>query len=162
MQQILVIGYGNPFRGDDGFGGLAAGHVEERQIAGIKVVVSHQLNPELAELLSQSSYAVFLDAIISDDKPGTLSATSVEHCDLSTFGMHRFEPGSLLALSQSLYGQAPPATLITATARSFDHGDTISEEVRQAAVKAAAAIASVAASGNLNSEALASALRASR
>lgn len=173
MRRILVIGYGNPLRGDDGFGALAAGYVEKRQIPGLEVIVSHQLNPELADLLHQSSYAIFLDAVAStptcatkapvggpsDDQPGTLRATPVERCDLSSSGMHHFEPGSLLALAQAIYGQAPPATLITATARSFHHGPEISAEVRQAAATAAEAIASAAASGRLDSEILSTTLR---
>lgn len=172
MQKILVIGYGNPLRGDDGFGSLAASYVEERQIPGVEVIVSHQLNPEHAALLSESGHAIFLDAIASTatcattpvgspsgDQPGTLRATPVEHCDLSSSGMHHFEPGNLLALAQAIYGQAPPATLITATARSFHHGPEICTEVRQAAAKAAEAIASAAASGNLDSEILSTILR---
>ena len=158
MQRILVIGYGNPLRGDDGFGALAAGYVEKRQIPGVEVIVSHQLNPELAALLSISSHAIFLDAV-AGDQPGTLRATPVEHCDLSSSGMHHFEPGSLLALAQAIYGQAPPATLITATARSFHHGPEIGQEVRQAAAKAAEAIASFATSGKLDSEILSTTLR---
>ncbi|MGA2961445.1 MAG: hydrogenase maturation protease [Candidatus Korobacteraceae bacterium] len=158
MRQILVIGYGNPLRGDDGFGGLAASYVEERQIPGLEVIISHQLNPELTELLHNCSHAIFLDAVAGDE-PGTLRATPVEHCDLSSSGMHHFEPGSLLALSQAIFGQSPPATLITATARSFHHGDEISPEVRQAAATAAETIASLAASGNLDSEILSTTLR---
>ena len=161
MQRILVIGYGNPLRGDDGFGALAAGYVEKRQIPGVEVIVSHQLNPELAALLSISSHAIFLDAV-AGDQPGTLRATPVEHCDLSSSGMHHFEPGSLLALAQAIYGQAPPATLITATARSFHHGTEISTEVRQAAANAAEAIALLATSGNLDSEILSTTLRERR
>ena len=173
MRQILVIGYGNPLRGDDGFGGLAAGYVEERHIPGLEVIVSHQLNPELAEPLHNSSYAIFLDAVASTptcatkapvggpggDEAGTLRATPVEPCDLSSSGMHHFEPGSLLALSQAIYGQAPPATLIAATARSFRHGAKISAEVRRAAAKAAEVIALLATSGNLDSEILSTTLR---
>ena len=161
MRQILVIGYGNPLRGDDGFGGLAAGYVGERQIPGLEVIVSHQLNPELAALLYNSSHAIFLDAVAGDE-PGTLRATLVEPCDLSSSGMHHFEPGSLLALAQAIYGQAPPATLITATARSFHHGTEISAEVRQAAANAAEAIALLATSGNLDSEILSTTLRERR
>ena len=67
VQQILVIGYGNPLRGDDGFGGLAAGYVEKRQIPGLEVIVFHQLNPELAAVASNSSHAIFLDAVAGDE-----------------------------------------------------------------------------------------------
>jgi hydrogenase maturation protease len=158
VRQILVIGYGNPLRGDDGFGSLAAGYVEQRQLPGLEVIVSHQLNPELAELLHNRSHAIFLDAVAGDE-PGALRATPVERCDLSSSAMHHFEPGSLLALSQAIYGEAPPATLITATARSFHHGAEITPEVQRAAVTAAEAIASAAASGTLDTKTLAATLR---
>lgn len=172
MRQILVIGYGNPLRGDDGFGGLAAGLLEARRIPGVKVVVSHQLNPELAALLTESSYAIFLDAVDgsspasetshSQEKqrlPGTLTAAPVENCDISISGMHHFEPGSLLALAKAVYGEAPPATLIAVTARSFDHSTEISDEVRRAAAKAAEAIAASIRAGKFDAEVLSAALR---
>ena len=161
MRRILVIGYGNPLRGDDGFGSLAARYLEERQIPALEVLILHQLNPELAELLRGRNHVIFLDAVAGDD-PGTLCATGVEPCDLSSSGMHHFEPGSLLALSRAIYGEAPQATLITATACSFDHGDEISSELREAAARAAEAIASAAASGTFDLETLAAALRERR
>jgi hydrogenase maturation protease len=157
VQQILVIGYGNPLRGDDGFGGLAAGYVEKLRIPGLEVIVCHQLNPELAAVLYKSSYAIFLDAVAGDE-PGTLNATPVARCDLSSAGMHHFEPGSLLALSQAIYGYAPPAMLITAATRSFDNGAEISKDVKQAAVKAAEAIALAVDAGNFDSQILSNVL----
>ena len=161
MRQILVIGYGNPLRGDDGFGSLAARYLEERRIPALEVVIFHQLNPELAELLRGRNHVIFLDAVAGND-PGSLCATRVEPCDLSSSGMHHFEPGGLLALSRAIYGEAPPATLITATACSFGHGDEISLALREAAARAAEAIASAAASGTLDSEMLSAALREHR
>ncbi len=161
MRQILVIGYGNPLRGDDGFGSLAARYLEERRIPALEVVIFHQLNPELAELLQDRDHVIFLDAVAGAD-PGTLCATRVEPCDLSSSGMHHFEPGGLLALSRAIYGSAPTATLITAVAQNFGHGDEITPDVQQAAARAAEAIASAAASGTLDSETLAAALRERR
>ncbi len=161
MRQILVIGYGNPLRGDDGFGSLAARYLEERRIPALEVAIFHQLNPELAEQFHGRDHLIFLDAVAGDE-PGTLCATRVEPCDLSSSGMHHFEPGSLLAIARAIYGEAPPATLITATACSFDHGDEISRELREAAARAAEAIALAVASGTLDSETLAAALREHR
>lgn len=161
MRHILVIGYGNPLRGDDGFGKVAAELLQQRGFAGLEIIVSHQLNPELAERIHNSRHTIFLDAEAGDE-PGALRATAVEPCDLSSSGMHNFEPGSLLALSQALYGEAPPATLITAGARSFEHGAEISPEVRCAANAAAEAIASAAALCDFDSHTLSSNLHQGR
>lgn len=144
MQDIVVIGYGNPLRGDDGFGGLAAEFIEERHLPGLEVIISHQLTPEMTASISTTRYAIFLDAVAGDE-PGALSATPVEHCDPTPSGVsHYFEPGSLLALSKEVYGKAPSATLITATARTFRHGADVSRELREAAVRVANAVAEIA------------------
>ena len=152
-----MVGYGNPFRGDDGFGPLAAGLVEERGLADMEVIVSRQLNPELAIPLSRAQYAVFLDAEVGDE-PGRLRAAAVEPCGAGS-GSHHFEPATLLALAQGVFGHAPPATLITATAATFQHGVEISPEVSLAASAAARAIALLAASRQWDNALLSTALR---
>ncbi|MGA2991158.1 MAG: hydrogenase maturation protease [Candidatus Korobacteraceae bacterium] len=159
LQPILIIGYGNTLRGDDGFGPLAARLLEERQIPGLEIIISHQLNPELSASLAEARFAVFLDAT-DGSKPGALAVAAVEPRDIGPSGAtHNFEPGTLLALSKAVYGRAPAAALITASARSFEHGEEISAEVRAAAIRAAEAIASLAASGQLACETLSEALR---
>jgi hydrogenase maturation protease len=159
LQPILVIGYGNSLRSDDGFGPLAAHLVEERALPGLEAVISHQLNPELAASLAEVAFAVFLDAI-EGAEPGILTVAAVEHCKLAPSATaHHFEPGTLLALAKAVYGKSPEAVLITATARSFEHGEEMSPEVRQAAAQAAEAVASLAAAGRLNHEMLRKALR---
>ena len=59
----LIIGYGNPLRGDDGIGQAAAqAFADEAAGDGIDVVRCHQLMPELAEQLAAVDLAVFVDA----------------------------------------------------------------------------------------------------
>ncbi len=152
----LVIGYGNPLRGDDGFGRLAAELVSAHGLD-IAVIVTHQLGPELAVALSEAEYVVFLDARRAGeamaDEAGTLRAATVAPRTLSPTALsHDFSPGALLALARAAYGRAPPATLVTATAADFAHGADISVAVRTAARRAAEVIARLAASGRLNPE----------
>src|SRR5271169_1528567 len=56
--RTLIIGYGNPLRSDDGFG-WHAGRLLAQSLADqdAKIITCHQLTPELAETLSQSSRA---------------------------------------------------------------------------------------------------------
>src|SRR5688500_920322 len=68
----LVIGYGNPLRGDDGFGWQIA-----QQLAGllidesVTVLAVQQLTPELAEAVGRASLVMFVDAH-AGGRPGQL------------------------------------------------------------------------------------------
>jgi hypothetical protein len=50
--QVLIVGYGNPLRGDDGLGWRAAERLRTViQDAGVEILALHQLTPELMETL---------------------------------------------------------------------------------------------------------------
>ena len=154
MPRILIIGYGNTLRGDDGFGPLAAEHVAARAPPGVEVMSVHQLGPELALDIRAADLVVFLDAAHGPD-PGRLASAPVVTGDLSPSSVtHRLDPSGLLALTRAVYGRAPAATLITAAAADFAHGDTLSAEVRDAAKKAADVIVRLAESGHLDTKTL--------
>ena len=62
-EDVLVIGYGNPLRGDDGAGWKAAELLaEDPRLAGAVVLARHQLTPELADDVSRASLVVLVDA----------------------------------------------------------------------------------------------------
>ena len=64
-RRVLVIGYGNPLRGDDGIGRVIAEHIAETlRPEAIDVVVAHQLTPELTEPISRSGLVIFVDAAV--------------------------------------------------------------------------------------------------
>src|SRR5690349_3202000 len=62
----LVIGYGNPLRGDDSLGYAVADQLlsepRPRGPDGLWIIRSQQLTPEMAEPLSRSDVAIFVDA----------------------------------------------------------------------------------------------------
>jgi Ni,Fe-hydrogenase maturation factor len=51
---VLVIGYGNPLRGDDRVGWVVAERL--REVAGVTAVTTHQLLPEHADLIQQAAH----------------------------------------------------------------------------------------------------------
>ena len=127
----LVIGLGNPLRGDDSAGQRAAEllyHCLEPGAADIRLC--HQLTPELAEPLSRASLAVFVDAR-DGGEPGDICARCVE-CFGETRHTHFLTPGALLLLAKTLYGSAPHAWLVTVSAAQFEFGAALSPEVEQA------------------------------
>ena len=133
--KVLVIGYGNTLRRDDGVGPFVTDHLEPSP--GLHVITSHQLTPELAEPVSQADLVVFVDA------RADLAAGEIVMEPLPPRGstlIHRLDPGTLLQWSLKLYGRVPEAILIGIGAASFDLGEGLSPEVEQAAVKALRAI----------------------
>jgi hydrogenase maturation protease len=146
VRPLLVIGYGNPLRGDDAFGSLAAENLAARGIPGLEVLVCRQLNPELALDISQARHVIFLDAALSDQS-GDIAVKRLKPAQLAPApSSHHFEPETLLALSELVYGKVPEATLITASAHSFELNSPVSDNIRNAASCVGNAIASLAAS----------------
>jgi hydrogenase maturation protease len=123
----LVIGIGNPLRGDDGVGELLAEQVGGRSV--------QQLTPELAEELAGLEAVLFIDAwsapagavpqLIHVSPVGSADGPAAGHPD-----SHRLEPAALLALSGLLYGRAPEAQLLLVPATAFEHGAALSAELR--------------------------------
>jgi hydrogenase maturation protease len=130
---VLVIGYGNVLRGDDGAGWVAARRLARRlprRLASVLMV--HQLLPELAEPISRAKRAIFIDA---DERlaPGQVCQKIVEPLDRAdgTIGHHQ-SPEGLLRLARDLYGRAPEALVFSIGAAGFEFRPTLSTPVRRA------------------------------
>jgi hydrogenase maturation protease len=135
-RKALVVGYGNPLRGDD-----AVGQVVAQALAattGIEAISCHQLLPELAERLAGVELVVFVDAAV-DLPAGEVRTMRVEAEPTTTLG-HHATPATLLALATQVYGQAPEAFLVSVGAASLEIGETLSGPVASAVPKAIAAV----------------------
>jgi len=133
MPRTLIIGYGNPLRGDDAVGYLAAERLLQRiHDPDIEVLAVQQLTPELMEPVSQADRVIFIDAS-AEGEPGTILATPVESDPAPGPALTHFAtPGALLAGVQALYEKAPAAMLICIAGRDFAIGDRLSEPVQLA------------------------------
>jgi hydrogenase maturation protease len=128
----LVIGIGNRWRGDDGAGPAAVERFsEEGRTGGASVMAVHQLTPELAETLAGVSHVIFVDAAV-DLQAGAVASRDLAPDESSRPTTHHLEPAAVLALSTTLYGRAPRATLVTIGAAQFDDVDRLSEPVQRA------------------------------
>ncbi|MBP8976744.1 MAG: hydrogenase maturation protease [Bacteroidetes bacterium] len=126
MKPVLVIGYGNTLRSDDGAGVRAAEIIAQR-MNDINVLCVHQLTPELAESLAEASLAFFLDAEVGSTTL-TISTLTPQSND-SNASPHSMNPQSLLAMSLALYGSAPKTTyLIGIPAYDLRFSETLSSE----------------------------------
>jgi len=126
MKPVLVIGYGNTLRSDDGAGVRAAEIIAQR-MNDIDVLCVHQLTPELAESLAKASLAFFLDAEVGSTTL-TVSTLTPQSND-SNASVHSMNPQSLLAMSLALYGSVPKTThLIGIPAYDLRFSETLSSE----------------------------------
>ena len=95
MAATLVLGWGNPGRGDDGLGPALAELLGEGAPAGVEVESDYQLQVEDAAEVAGSERVIFVDADRTGPEPFSCSrlapATSA-----SSFSSHSVSPGGLL------------------------------------------------------------------
>lgn len=143
---VLVVGYGNPLRTDDGAGPAVADLVAADPRAaslGIDVRTPHQLTPELAVDAAAASLLVLVDAA-EGRPPGEVTVERVEGDGAADPSMtHHLEPGSLLGLARGLFGAAPPAVVVSIGAGSLEVGEGLTPEVAGAVATAAGMIVDI-------------------
>lgn len=125
MADILVIGYGNDWRGDDGLGPLIAASLASRNLPGVRVRTALQLLPEFAADLAEAQFVVFVDASEDLCESGS-QLRSLTADDATDWCTHRADPRPLLALTRALYERIPEAWWLTVSGRNFDMGPGLS------------------------------------
>jgi hydrogenase maturation protease len=151
---VLVIGYGNSLRSDDGIGPRVAERAAaDPRLAGAVVATHHQLTPELALDMSAARLVVLVDAT-TDAAPGVVAVRRVDPgsgADASGAGgdggasSHHVGPGVLLALARDLYGAAPETHIVSVGVADLETGEGLSPPVAAAIPAAVDAVAAVVA-----------------
>ena len=140
MSRVLIIGYGNPLRGDDGFGWQAAVRLLDL-IADpeVEVLAVQQLTPELMEPVSRARRVVFIDAAAAGE-PGELRELAVAADPETPRFTHHSTPGGLLAGAAALFGHAPQATLYSVPGQDFGFGERLTPPVERALAEVVARV----------------------
>jgi hydrogenase maturation protease len=129
--RLVLIGYGNPLRSDDGVGWRAAEELSRSlEFPGVAVasVVSHQLMPELAHDFKDADAVFFIDAT-REGQPGEVKSHPVIAEPWIPYS-HACSPAALLGLGRELYGARPQAYAVTLCGECFDHGEGFSATAR--------------------------------
>ncbi len=115
---VLVIGYGNPARGDDGLGPALAARLEQLQLRGVTVEADYQLSLEHAALAAEHEVVVFADASTRTDGP--FSFGPVEPTPMTSHTSHFMTPGQVLGLARSCFGATPRGYLLGIRGRALE------------------------------------------
>jgi len=136
MKRIVIIGYGNPLRMDDGLGWHVVDRLGEKfHSSGITFIREHQLLPEMAEDIAAADVAVFIDAR-EGDSPGHIQNEEVRpKTDPPAAFSHTLTPARLLGMAAEYYDAVPFGVLYTVTGADFGYGEHLSTPVKQAAGK---------------------------
>ncbi len=132
--KTLIIGYGNPLRGDDGLGWVAAELLTTlTDPAHVEIITCQQLTPDLAASISQAVQVIFIDAAVVGQlgEVQVRPLTAPPATDDGTFTHHLDAPG-LLELAASLYDATPLAHLVTVCGYDFSFREGLSDEMQTA------------------------------
>ena len=124
MTRVLLIGYGNPGRRDDGLGPLAVGEIEKLNLPDVSVEEAYQLQVELAEPISEHDVVLFVDASVSGREPFELR--DVEPSLDFEFSTHAMSPEGLLGVAHTYGGSAARGLVLAIRGYEFD---TFGEEL---------------------------------
>lgn len=106
---LLVYGYGNPGRQDDGLGIAFIKRLRELNIPGCTLEENYQLNVEDALLVSQFPVTLFVDASLQPDAYALSKIVPAMEIGFTTHAMH---PASVAALCRELYSVFPGCYLL--------------------------------------------------
>ncbi len=116
--RILLIGYGNPGRGDDGLGPALAAEFEGLGLGNVTVEIDYQLTVDHAALIAAHDVVVFADAMMGFADPFRL--TEIGTALPETLGSHQVSPEAAMALARLLFGRAPPGWTLAIAGEEFD------------------------------------------
>jgi hydrogenase maturation protease len=115
--RVLVLGYGNPGRQDDGLGPAVAASVDAQGWPHVTAQDNYQLNIEDAIDVAAHDIVWFVDATKVGPEPYDVQvvqpAASIE------FTSHLVRPAAILAIAQRCYGASPQAFTLAVRGYEF-------------------------------------------
>ena len=123
--KVMVFGYGNPGRQDDGAGPYIAQKVEELDLPWVETDANYQLQIEDAASIREYDLVIFVDADCGGKEPFSVRKLSPES-GLS-YTTHHMGPESILGLCEKVYGVSPYALLVGIRGYGFDIHEGLTE-----------------------------------
>jgi hydrogenase maturation protease len=128
--RVLVLGFGNPGRLDDGLGPSLAARLESLDLPQVTVDANYQLGIEDAAEVATHDVVVFADAATRGPEPFYFEA--LEPTPYLSFSSHSVSPGALLALARDLFEARTQAWVLGIRGYEFNEfGERLSEQARR-------------------------------
>lgn len=132
-KNILVYGYGNPGRQDDGLGiamiDLLESWIDVNEITHIQLDRNYQLNIEDATVLNGKDFVIFVDASV-DDNTQKYKLVPVQPSPKVAFTMHATTPGFILHLCKEMFDTEPVTWLMHIKGLAWEMKEELSTEAR--------------------------------
>ncbi len=144
MEPVVIIGVGNPLRGDDGAGREAARRLQQKCRAHVRVIETEGEATTLLSLMHGANLVYLIDACVSGAVAGSFRRIDLAEEPLpeAAYGLssHGFGLAEALALGRALGSLPPHCVVFAIEAESFDMGAPLSEAVNGAVDTVVAAL----------------------
>ena len=124
-EPILIIGIGNPSRGDDALGPLLIERLEALALPDVELLTDFQLQVEFSLDLQHRQQVIFVDASLNAAPPFTF--TPVEAAEDTSYSSHALSPGAVLHAYQKLFGEPPTSYVLAIRGEAFELGEGLSQ-----------------------------------
>ena len=133
-KRVLIYGYGNPGREDDGLGiemvKMVQNWIDKHDLGCMATDSNYQLNIEDAEKISLWDIVVFVDAS-KDEKLHEFICREVEPSEAKVeFSMHAISPAYVLHLCKDLFKKSPETYVMGIKGYEWDFKEGLSDSAK--------------------------------
>ena len=121
---VLLYGFGNPARGDDGLGPALAAAIDSLALPGVVVDANYQLTVEDAAEIAEYAVVVFVDAAAVGPAPFwfyRIDDASILSASAIGWSSHSVSPTQVVSLARDLFQSSVPAYILAV--RGYVFGD---------------------------------------
>ncbi|MBN2573302.1 MAG: hydrogenase maturation protease [Deltaproteobacteria bacterium] len=121
--KVLLYGFGNPARGDDGLGPALVEAIAALALPGVRVDANYQLTVEDAAEMGHYQAVVFVDAATDGPSPFWFSRIDDSGVGRLGFSSHSVTPAEVVALARDLFGTKVAAYALGIRGHAFGEFD---------------------------------------
>jgi hydrogenase maturation protease len=139
---LYIVGFGNPHRRDDGIGSYIVRQLKSalKSYATIGFLSVRHPEPSIVADLQGADQILFVDATIKELPDGWQLNRIEPELEMLPYTTHHFTPTVILGMIQMLYGQSPPAWVLTVEGCDFGFGRRLTSTAKKRARSAISAI----------------------
>jgi len=128
-KKVLIYGYGNPGRQDDGLGPALSEDIEQLGLEFVQTDANYQLNIEDAAEIAEYDFVIFVDTTVGETE--SFCVKKVLPSPEITFTSHLIKPESVLALCEDAFGCKPEVWIIGIKGYAFNYVESFTHRAMQ-------------------------------